>query len=503
MSAQSIKPQDASRGTYRSMMATMLVLSLPLFVINMGVLPGWGGDYALYLKQAKHLVEGIPQSELGYVFNEDMPGLSPSAYPPGWPLLMAPVYALFGMDIRAFHVLSTLLLLCLGLVTCRLFATVVPKGLAMAGALVVVYHPYSLELKSFLLSDIPFALGMLCILLLYMRRGVRTNPTIMVGILTLTILIRPIGIVLGPAIFLVELLNWINHPRQLRPRWSQAGWLRWAGISLAAATLSAVLMYGVLRIPAAGDYFEMIRLSDGHGYSMSMLMWFYLGEIQEFFQFRPMSDWTQPLRYTLTGALLLGLLWRARPGFPRVVIVFAVVYFLAVSSFPYSQGKRFFYVFLPLMYLAAARGLHILRAQQPWLNGLKWAVVAAALIICAIRNVQYNQQSQAGHVLGPHSDIALATWPEISKHTPEDAVIAFVSPRVLTLYTDRRSLHPGRVDPDRIEDNLQRLGSTYILHKTWEEHPFLDAYLGTYGDLYEIVWTNDYFALYHRKRAAH
>ena len=73
------------------------LLCLPVLFINIKDTHDWGDDPAQYIHQAKNIVDGKPQSETGYIFNEDN-FLDPKAYPVGFPLLLAPVYCFFGCD---------------------------------------------------------------------------------------------------------------------------------------------------------------------------------------------------------------------------------------------------------------------------------------------------------------------------------------------------------------------------------------------------------------------
>jgi len=59
----------------------------------------WDGDYALYIMHAENIVAGRPYGATGYIFNPQN-WIHPAAYPPGLPLLLAPVYRLAGLDLQ-------------------------------------------------------------------------------------------------------------------------------------------------------------------------------------------------------------------------------------------------------------------------------------------------------------------------------------------------------------------------------------------------------------------
>ena len=68
-----------------------------------------GDDYAQYIKEASNIAHGIPYYRSNYIFNPLNPDYAPPAYPPGFPLLLAPVVNVFGIAIRPMlYVISAL-----------------------------------------------------------------------------------------------------------------------------------------------------------------------------------------------------------------------------------------------------------------------------------------------------------------------------------------------------------------------------------------------------------
>ena len=56
----------------------------------------WGGDFALYILHGQNIVEGDPYAQTPYIYNPYYPELSPRAYPPVYPLMLAPLWAAYG-----------------------------------------------------------------------------------------------------------------------------------------------------------------------------------------------------------------------------------------------------------------------------------------------------------------------------------------------------------------------------------------------------------------------
>ncbi len=70
----------------------------------------WGDDWAQYVLHARNIVTGHPYADTGYVFNPDIPNAGPPSYPPGLPLLLAPIVAVFGTDIVPLKIACVLFL---------------------------------------------------------------------------------------------------------------------------------------------------------------------------------------------------------------------------------------------------------------------------------------------------------------------------------------------------------------------------------------------------------
>jgi len=61
--------------------------------------PPTGDDWGHYLSHARALLEGRPYADTGYLFSSDVWTVGPPTYPPGLPLTLVPVMAMFGASI--------------------------------------------------------------------------------------------------------------------------------------------------------------------------------------------------------------------------------------------------------------------------------------------------------------------------------------------------------------------------------------------------------------------
>ena len=53
----------------------------------------------VYIRHAKNLVEGVNYADTGYMYKPER-SIAPTAYPPIFSLLLAPIYKWYGLDLR-------------------------------------------------------------------------------------------------------------------------------------------------------------------------------------------------------------------------------------------------------------------------------------------------------------------------------------------------------------------------------------------------------------------
>jgi hypothetical protein len=169
----------------------------------------WGDDWAAYVHQAKNIVEGRPCGDIGYIRSPS--SINPLAYPPGFPLLLAPVYRVFGFDLTAMKVMCVGFF-CLALLLLYRLLQEAGRELALATVAIIGFCPYFWDFKDTLYSEFPF-LAFAYAALLAAHRAV--NPSLPSRLQTLWGLaagvlggfaywIRGPGIVLLPAMVLAN-----------------------------------------------------------------------------------------------------------------------------------------------------------------------------------------------------------------------------------------------------------------------------------------------------------
>ena len=119
----------------------------------------WLDDFAAYLMQAKSILDGtmgdfVRRNTFTVTESSYPPG--PAAYPWGFPLLLAPVYAVFGMSVLAFKLVNTLFYALFLVIFFALARTRLTEGKSLLLTAVLAFNPALLLAHDQIISDIPF-----------------------------------------------------------------------------------------------------------------------------------------------------------------------------------------------------------------------------------------------------------------------------------------------------------------------------------------------------------
>jgi len=193
-----------------------VILSLCLFYF-LTIRDGhnFGGDFSMYIHHAKNIVDGTKYQDTGYIYNPSYPSLSPKSYPPIFPVLLAPIYYFFGLNLNAMKA-ELIIFFMLSLYVIFLnFKSKIPTIYLPLFIAIIGFNNYFWRFKDNVLSDIPFLLFTYFTLFSiaqgyksYLEHRLKKIYPIIIGVLLyLSYGTRSIGIVLLPSIFIFELLR--------------------------------------------------------------------------------------------------------------------------------------------------------------------------------------------------------------------------------------------------------------------------------------------------------
>lgn len=494
--------QWLSRRTYLVPVAIAIVVGV-ISMINHFSGVDWGDDFALYIRQARALVTGTVGDVIrDNRFTVDHSGwhtFSPYSYPWGWPLLIAPMYALFGLNYEALKFLEVVAL-CVFLLV---FFAIVRRRAGLLPAtlltLLIGFSPVYVGSTDTVLSDLPY-LCFVGLSLWWMDRcrlhglfAASWQRLVTLGLLlAFTFNIRPEGI--SVVLCLVSLHVAVLAGTMLRARSQQVlRSVRWGHVLLPyMAMVLGIMAFQVLlpgtllpRAPGAG-----LQNAPAHAA-------FYQDIIAENVGLKragmPMELWHSEAA-ARSGVVLLvilaiiGLIARLLKRFEEDVALAACLCCTALIMFisPYQEG-RYLLTITPLLAYFAYQALPTIAGWASSLPGviLRFASVAPALALAGLvgLNARTLAESTRYHldyhytVNGPEAPDAREMISAVRHLTQTDDVILFFRARAMTLYSDRRAIQGSNLD------ELLKEADWYVMAKdsTYSQALLTDAGAATYG----------------------
>ena len=179
-------------------------------------------DFAAYVMHAANLVEGRPYTAINYVPNPKAPWTAPAnGYPPVYPLLLAPVYKVWGLNLLAMKVVTVGCFVVFLANFDELTRSVFSPLMRACAILILAFNPVFWEHRDYLLSEFPYLMFSFASLLVIQRvyRDLAADEYRIGKALLLSLLLycsygaRTIGIVLLPAVMLADLIRFRRPSR--------------------------------------------------------------------------------------------------------------------------------------------------------------------------------------------------------------------------------------------------------------------------------------------------
>jgi hypothetical protein len=405
----------------------------------------WGDDFALYILHARSLLEGRAYADTGFIYSDANRWYSPEVYPPGFPLLLLPVYALFGLDLVAMKVLVWAFFAGAIALCARVFRPVLRAPYLLLLVALVGFQPYLTDFKNQVLPDLPFVFFVLLNLLLLGRllerppAGWRAVVWGLAGAFTLyfAVALRSVGIALYGGVVLALLFR-----RKL------------PGIALTIAVGGSLLLWAVQRllIGAFANYSAQIA-----GYATQVTraggsLWDLLPGIGKL---RVLAAHSYELWAGLPFAVgvgitiailalgMIGLFSRLR----RFTILegFTISYYGILFLYPLQLDDRYLVPLFPFMVFYGCVGAALLVG---WL-GRPAAVAAAALaLLVAAAFTARLARADYGPIRLATSTAATELYSAVQACTSPGERIMFSKIRALILFTGRSGLATPRPNVD-------------------------------------------------------
>jgi len=457
-------------------------------VPHIGTAPDWiEGDYAQYVMHARNLVEGRAFEATGYIYNPSYPSLAPRAYPPGYPVLLAPVVATFGGDIVPMRLLTLAFFAGCLVLAGLLFRAQLPGSFALIGVALVGFNPEVQRLALKVTSDIPFLFFLLLGLIALEARSPKESVgrSLLLGtLLFVPFSIRTIGVLLPVALVLSSL-------------WRTRRVDRAAVISLGCFA-ALVLAVGAWTAGSA-SYVDQLKPSVATFFSNMVT---YSRDFSNFWDpgmgHVAAAEWLRKVFTMLAMAVITVGLWsRVRPG-PTTKEVFVVSYVALVLVWPSYQGVRFLVPVFPLACMYLLLGARALAERTRSVAAGRAALAFATIVPLAFCATSFVSPAEGPEHLAVN-DAPSETLFSFLRETPDDAVLVFTKPRVLSLMTGRRAVanHQPAADADLLE-YLGEVGATFVILGPEElgRRAYLEGFIRRNAAVFDSVYANERFTVF-------
>jgi hypothetical protein len=418
-----------------ALLATMILIS---FLVGASTLTRghqWGDDFAWYIVQAKSVLDGTTDelmAQSAFTNQQSTTHLGPLAYPWGYPLILAPVYAVKGISPLALKLPG--LFFYAGFLVCLylLMKSRLPEAESLLIVSLFAFNPLLLQFLDQILSDIPFLFFSTLSLFLMTRDDSRSNlHYVFIGIaIFFTTFLRVTGILLLGCFLIVEFLEFLNNRKD-----------RATGIQIIKESSIVCFVFillwiaNLLLFPSGGEsyfsqYAELMETARGFIPAYFNVFSFFFGDT---------PGWKY-LYYLVFIFFLLGA-WQ---GWKQnlIFILFFGLWILVHITYPYWQGPRYIFPLLPIFIYFAFQGFKFLMNRLPGKHRATgqalfygfWILIAGMFLIQSGLNAYLNLQNNR-EINGPFDPYSTEVYTYIKEKTPPDSVVVFFKPRVMVMMT--------------------------------------------------------------------
>jgi len=413
----------------------------------------WGDDFAAYIMQAKSILAGDMDEFVAantFTVTQSSHQIGPAAYPWGFPLMLAPVYALAGLSPLALKLPG--LLAYLGFLLVFFYLT--KRRFTLTESLLAVslfaFNPELLRSIDEIISDIPFLFfSTLAILVadLYAHEAQAEHRPRLAALTGAAIFaaffVRTQGLILLGSVLLYQGIRFLGQREQRRQILADS----------LVITIAFTVLWSISALVFPGGQSSYLALYAG--FSMDKLtgnLVAYSKLFEEFFATLP----GQTLVFGIFAALFfIGLATRLKADL--LFVLYAALYLVVLWSWPEWQGYRFLFPLLPFFIYFAFQGLRYLFNRESGQEKRISQNFSYALLILMTGTYAINAgldayiNLRAGREInGPFDPVSMETYAFIKTETPPDSVIVFFKPRAMRLMTGRASL--ALTDCERIPE---------------------------------------------------
>ena len=514
----------------RAHIAALVIVAVVVIVCRYNQHAGhdYGDDFSLYIRQAKALTNGqisavIRQNEFT-VTHSSWHSFSPTIYPWGFPLMLAPLYVVWGIDYGVFKLLEAVLF---GGALLLLYSIVTKRVGRIGGIVIMTTIGASVAYVSWtdsVLSDIPYLL--IVYLTLWLLDRVRTRqqfdgqrlwPLIVVGVAAgYGFSTRREGAALIAAVVAAQ-AAWLLGRWWRRDR-KQPFTVRWS--RLVVPVLSFVAFVGVMRVVLPSPLLEhvdhtglgQIRANlQAYGFSLAEQ----IGLKDPGRAFPGASLWGFAGSAAVAKAIFvlfltfsaIGIVLRLATAFAEDIALFtylvAATFIIGIAPF---RDSRYIFSLTPLLVYFAYQGIatiptaaRSLLAHPDHIRTYVAAPIATAAIVLLLvgngtdtwHKTEFRYDNGTYTLPGAAEPSWQQLFTEVRITTKPTDVIAFFRARTMVLYTDRDAIQSTGID------TVISNADYYARRKdasNYSQAPLDTETAATLG--FTLVWENSQFELW-------
>ena len=426
----------------------------------------WGDDWAHYAGQARGLAEGTLQQELElsrFRNTYSTEPFGPTVAPWGFPLVLAPFYALSDGDLSSLKIPSCVFYALFLVTIFLLFEDRIDDVSRLLLVAVFALNPILFHFQNQVLSDIPFLFYSTSSLLLIDRcilhRRFFFQPiidlTLLGTMISLACLTRTVGVLLLVTAGAVQVIHWISErPSSLVQHvLDRRSEVLVYGVALLGLVLAAALLPSA-EVGASAQFAYLHEESFGEIVTrLADRIWTYALLPSEFFYSEAVPP---PVRTGLAVFTLAFAMVGAARRFKRdaAFLVYCVLTFGVLILTDFFDELRYLFPLLPFLLYFAVVGLTLpaqtaagsfWKSWRAWPIGRLFAGAVVALFAAHLAMV-FDRPPREPKPYEPFGENGRAMLSYIVNETDEDAVVIFFKPRAMTYLTGRRSIVVSRFD---------------------------------------------------------
>jgi hypothetical protein len=437
-------------GTARILLLSIILLVGAFFLMTLREGQDWGDDFCLYILHAKNIAQGVNYQQTGYIYNPAWVMVAPRTYPPVFPLLLSPIYKLWGLNLEAMKVAVVVSFLLSLFAIFMAFSRSLTWPYLIAMLVIIGFNPTIWQFKDSIASDLPFLLLVYLSIFLIDRAyqpdrhdSPRTLDALLIGFtIYLAYGARSVGLVLLPCLLAYDFL------KNRRPT---AFSIKVVLITGAFAGLQSLFLHN------DSAYAGQFSLGLGHTLFNSRE---FINELASLLAGVIDNAFRLPLFAVMSCLAIIGYGARIRRQITHFEL-FPVLYSIPILILPQPIEVRYLFPVFPFYLFYAFLGIRAVSQTKGRESLTLLAMLGVFLVAYA---AQYARLDYGPIREGIGKTESQQFFDHIRKETNESDVIAFRKPKALALFTGRRAsaLHQ---DPDdqALWKYLRQIKATHLV----------------------------------------